>query len=156
MNQATMIEPPTDGSMSLMEHLIELRTRLIWIVGTLLVGTVFALFFAEPIIEFIVRPLTDIGVTAQAIGPTDTVGVYFKVSFTVGAAIAMPVIIYQLIAFVSPGLYPNEKRALLLTLPGVMVLFGLGAAFAFYLLIPAAVDFLQNFLGSVIRQDWTI
>jgi sec-independent protein translocase protein TatC len=156
MSQATMIEPPTDGSMSLMEHLVELRTRLIWIIGTLLVGTVFALFFAEPIIEFIVRPLTEIGVTAQAIGPTDTVGVYFKVSFTVGAAFAMPVIVYQLIAFISPGLYPNEKRALILTLPGVMILFGLGAAFAFYLLIPAAVDFLQNFLGSVIRQDWTI
>ena len=153
--QATAMEP-VEGSMSLMEHLIELRTRLIWIVGTVLVGTAIALFFAEPIIQFIIQPLSNIGVTPQAIGPTDTIGVYFKVSFTVGASIAMPVIVYQIIAFVSPGLYPHEKRALLWTLPGIMALFILGAAFAFYLLIPAAVDFLQNFLGSVIRQDWTI
>lgn len=153
--QATALEP-VEGSMSLMEHLIELRTRLIWIIGTVLVGTVIALFFAEPIIQFIIQPLSNIGVTPQAIGPTDTIGVYFKVCFTVGASIAMPVIVYQIIAFVSPGLYPHEKRALLWTLPGIMVLFILGASFAFYLLIPAAVDFLQNFLGSVIRQDWTI
>jgi sec-independent protein translocase protein TatC len=154
--QVTTMEPINDGSMSLMEHLKELRTRLIWIIGTMLAGTVFALFFAEPIIQFIIQPLSNIGVTPQAIGPTDTIGVYFKVCFTAGASIAMPVIVYQVIAFVSPGLYPHEKRALLLTLPGIMVLFILGAAFAFYLLIPAAVDFLQGFLGSVIRQDWTI
>jgi sec-independent protein translocase protein TatC len=154
--QATMMDPANDGSMSLMEHLKELRVRLMWIIGTMIVGTVFALFFAEPIIQFIIQPLTNIGVTPQAIGPTDTIGVWFKVCFTAGASIAMPVIVYQVIAFVSPGLYPHEKRVLLMTLPGIMVLFILGAAFAFYLLIPAAVDFLQGFLGSVIRQDWTI
>lgn len=151
-----MMDPANDGSMSLMEHLKELRVRLMWIIGTMIVGTVFALFFAEPIIQFIIQPLTNIGVTPQAIGPTDTIGVWFKVCFTAGASIAMPVIVYQVIAFVSPGLYPHEKRVLLMTLPGIMVLFILGAAFAFYLLIPAAVDFLQGFLGSVIRQDWTI
>ncbi len=154
--QATMMDPVNDGSMSLMEHLIELRTRLIWIIATMLGGTVIALFFAEPLIQLVIQPLSNIGVTPQAIGPTDTIGIYFKVSFTAGASLAMPVIVYQIIAFVSPGLYPHEKRALLLTLPGIMILFILGAAFAFYLLIPAAVDFLQNFLGSVIRQDWTI
>ena len=154
--QTAMMEPLDDGNMSLMEHLIELRTRLMWIIGTMLVGTVIALFFAEPIIQFIIQPLSSIGVIPQAIGPTDTIGVYFKVCFTAGASLAMPVIVYQLISFISPGLYPNERRALILTLPGVMVLFILGASFAFYLLIPAAVDFLQNFLGSVIRQDWTI
>jgi sec-independent protein translocase protein TatC len=152
--QATMA--PVDSSMSLMEHLIELRTRLIWIIGTLLVGTGIALFVAEPLIQFIIKPLTALGVTPQALGPTDTIGVYFKVCFTAGASLAMPMIIYQIIAFVMPGLYPHERRGLLLILPGVMILFLLGAAFAFYLLIPAAIDFLQNFLGSVIRQDWTI
>jgi len=154
--QASAMEPPSDSSMSLMEHLIELRTRLMWIVGALGIGTILAFFFAEPLIEFIIRPLALIGVTPQAIGPTDTIGVWFKVSLTAGASLAMPVIVYQIIAFVSPGLYPHERRALLWTLPGIMVLFLLGAAFAFYLLIPAAVDFLQAFLGTVIRQDWTI
>ena len=68
----------------------------------------------------------------------------------------MPVIVYQLIAFVAPGLYPHEKRALLLTLPGVMLLFLAGVAFSYFILLPAAVGFLQMFLSDVIRQDWTI
>lgn len=154
--QTTTMEPMDEGSMSLMEHLIELRTRLIWIVGTMLVGVAITLFFAEPIIQFIIEPLSSRGVIPQALGPTDTIGVYFKVSFTAGAALATPVIIYQIIAFVAPGLYPHEKRALILILPGILLLFILGASFAFYFLMPAAIDFLQNFMGSVIRQDWTI
>jgi sec-independent protein translocase protein TatC len=154
--QASMTEPLNEGNMSLMEHLIELRTRLIWIIGTMLIGVVLTLFFAEPIIQFIIEPLSTRGVIPQALGPTDTIGVYFKVSFTAGAALATPVIIYQIIAFVAPGLYPHEKRGLILILPGILVLFVLGASFAFYFLMPAAIDFLQNFMGSVIRQDWTI
>jgi sec-independent protein translocase protein TatC len=150
------MEPPNDGSMSLMEHLKELRTRLIWILGTMLVGVAITLFFAEPIIQFIIEPLSSRGIIPQALGPTDTIGVYFKVSFTAGTSLATPVIIYQIIAFVAPGLYPHEKRALLMILPGILILFILGAAFAFYFLMPAAVDFLQNFMGSVVRQDWTI
>ncbi len=154
--QATVVNQIDDSSMSLMEHLKELRVRLMWIVGALLVGTLVSMAFVEPILQFIIEPLTREGVIPQALGPTDTVGIFFKISFTMGASIAMPIIIYQIIAFVSPGLYPHEKRALILTLPGIMVLFVLGAAFAFYLLMPAAVNFLQGFLGSVIRQDWTI
>jgi sec-independent protein translocase protein TatC len=57
---------------------------------------------------------------------------------------------------VTPGLYPHEKRNLLLTLPGIMVLFAIGAAFAYFMLLPTAVGFLQSFLGDLIQQDWTI
>ncbi len=156
MSQQAAFDPINENSMSLLEHLQELRSRLIWIVSGLVACTMLSMLFVTPILEFIIEPLTLEGVVPQALGPTDTVGIFFKVSFTMGASLAMPVIVYQLIAFVSPGLYPNERRALLLTLPGVMVLFLLGAAFAFYLLMPAAVNFLQQFLGDVIRQDWTI
>jgi sec-independent protein translocase protein TatC len=149
-----IIDPIDSSSMSLMEHLQELRVRLMWVGGALLVGTLIAMLFTTQIIEYIIAPLG--GELPQAIGPTDTIGIFFKVSFAVGAALAMPVIVYQLIAFASPGLYPHEKRALLWTLPGIMLLFLTGAAFAYYLLLPAAIDFLQNFLGTVIRQDWTI
>ncbi|NJN81493.1 MAG: hypothetical protein HC802_03890 [Caldilineaceae bacterium] len=68
----------------------------------------------------------------------------------------MPIIVYQLIGFAAPGLYPHEKRMLILILPGVMILFLIGAAFAYFVLLQVAVGFLQNFLGDVIRQDWTI
>jgi sec-independent protein translocase protein TatC len=142
--------------MTLMDHLRELRTRLIWIVSAVVVGMLASMIFVSPLLAIILEPLTATGAVPIAIGPTDTLVVFFKVSLTAGAILAMPVIVYQLIAFVSPGLYPNEKRNLLLTLPGAMVLFAIGALFAFRLLVPAAVYFLQSFLGDLIRQDWTI
>lgn len=156
MSQQAGTYPPNDNSMSLMEHLQELRVRLMWIAGALIVGTLIAMAFAEPLISFINEPLIKHGELPQALGPTDTIGIFFKVSLTVGAVIAMPIIVYQIIAFASPGLYPYEKRALLLILPGIMVLFGIGAAFAYFVLMPAAIGFLQNFLGNVIRQEWSI
>jgi sec-independent protein translocase protein TatC len=143
-----------ESRMGLMEHLAELRNRLLWVVGALLIGTVISLAFAEPIIAFLKRPLGDAGL--MAIGPTDTISIFFRVGFVSGAVLAMPVIVYQLLAFVTPGLYPNERRTLLLIMPGIMVLFFLGAAFSYFIMLPVAIGFLQNFLGSVIDQEWTI
>lgn len=154
--QAPTVDSIETNSMTLMEHLQELRVRLMWILGAMIVGTVIAMAFVTPILGFITRPLSDFGVMPQALGPTDTIGIFFKVSLTVGAAIAMPIIVYQIIAFVSPGLYPHEQRALILIMPGIMVLFGIGVSFAYFVMLPAAVGFLQGFLGDVIRQDWSI
>lgn len=151
--------PPAldDTKMSLMEHLIELRYRLMWIVGGLLVATLACMVFVVPILELITQPLLAAGGQApQALGPTDSIGIFFKVSFTMGTAVALPLIIYQVIAFANPGLYPHERRAILFMLPGIVVLFAVGAAFAYFMLLPAAVGFLQNFLGTVISQDWSI
>lgn len=157
MTQQTPAHDPIDESrMTLMDHLRELRTRLIWVIGALTIGTAIAMLFVSPLLQFIILPLTEAGAKPMAIGPTDTISVFFKVSFTVGAVFAMPVIVYHIIAFVTPGLYPHEKRNLILTLPGVMVLFGLGAAFAYFMLLPTAVGFLQGFLGDIIAQEWTI
>src|SRR5690606_28410994 len=122
------------------------RVRLMWIAGAMIVGTIISMTFAEPLINFINLPLSRHGELPQALGPTDTIAMFFKVSLTAGAVIGMPVIVYQIIAFVSPGLYPHEKRALLLILPGIMILFAIGAAFAYFVLMPAAVGFLQNFM----------
>lgn len=149
-------EPVEESRMTLMDHLRELRTRLIWVLGALIIGTLLSMLFVDPLLRFILRPLTEAGAQPMAIGPTDTITIFFKVAFTAGAILAMPVIVYQIIAFVSPGLYPHEKRNLLLLLPGVMALFALGAAFAYFLLLPTAVGFLQNFLGDLILQEWTI
>ena len=159
MSQSTgpaQTELQEDNRMTLMAHLLELRNRLFWVVGALLIGTVASMLFVEPLLEFIIRPLTELGAQPTAIGPTDTITIFFKVSLTAGAIIAMPVIVYQLIAFVTPGLYPHEKRWVLLTMPGVLILFALGASFAYFMLLPAAVGFLQSFLGNLILQEWTI
>ena len=151
---APMDQDPFDGSrMGLLDHLGELRNRMIWIVGALLFGIVASIAFVEPAIAFITAPVP---VPLIAIGPTDTIFVFFKVMFVMGVVVAMPVLIYQIVAFIAPGLYPHEKRTLLMLLPGFMLLFFGGAAFANFVMLPVAVGFLQNFLGSVIDQEWTI
>jgi sec-independent protein translocase protein TatC len=104
-------------------------------------------------LHFIQVPLN--GAKLIATGPTDTLINVFKISFVIGASIAMPLIVYQLVAFAAPGLYPHEKRALLLTLPAIFALFILGMAFAFYVMLPVAINFLQNFFGQEIEQLWT-
>lgn len=143
-----------DGSrMGLLDHLTELRNRMIWIVASLFVGILASLFFVEPTIAFITSPVDE---KLIAIGPTDTIFVFFKVMFVMGVIVAMPVLVYQIVAFIAPGLYPHEKRSLFLLLPGIMVLFFAGAAFANFVMLPVAVTFLQNFLGDVIDQEWTV
>lgn len=154
---APQYDPVEESRMGLMEHLIELRSRMIWIVGALLIGTLISFLFVEPILAVITAPVMDAsGKPLIAIGPTDTIGIFFRVGFVAGAVFAMPVIVYQIVAFVAPGLYPHEKRALFMLLPGVMVLFFIGAWFAFNIMVPVATSFLQNFLGSVISQEWTV
>jgi len=155
-------DPFDDSRMGLLEHLAELRNRMIWIVGALLFGIVVSIAFVEPVIAFITEPVTSAGGSETdankliAIGPTDTIFVFFKVMFVMGVIVAMPVLVYQIVAFIAPGLYPHEKRSLFLLLPGFMVLFFGGAAFANFVMLPVAVGFLQNFLGDVIDQEWTV
>lgn len=155
MSQAVAPVPEEfDGSrMGLLEHLAELRNRMIWIVAALAIGTAISFVFVTPILQFITAPVGD---RLIAIGPTDTIGIFFRVGFACGAVIAMPVMVYQIIAFIAPGLYPHEKRTLLILMPGIMALFFTGAAFAYFVMMPVAIGFLQNFLGTVIDQEWTI
>lgn len=150
--QTDILEPFDDSRMSLMEHLVELRTRMVWIIVGLTIGTIVGMFLAEWVLTFISLRM---GVQLQAIDPFENISSFFRVSFTVGSALAMPVIVYQLIAFVTPGLYPHEKRTLLLLLPGIFLLFLLGAAFALFVMLPVATSFLQNFMGNVIDPNWT-
>ena len=146
--------PIDESQMTLMEHLLELRTRLIWIVASLVVGTVVAMLFTQQILLFIERPLH--GEIPQALHPTEGIIIFFKISFMVGVSIAMPVIVYQIIAFMAPGLYPHEKRALLLTLPAIMILFVIGLSFSYFVMLPVAIAWLQGFMNTVIKQQWTI
>ncbi len=153
-----------ESQMTLMEHLVELRWRLMWVVSAIAVGTILGLILTVSkipyiefnLLEFISSPLADYGRKLQALGPTDTILIALKVSFTAGTVLAIPIIAYQIIGFVAPGLYPHEKRALYLMLPGMLVLFVIGAAFAFFVMLPVAVGFLQSFLSTVIEQQWAV
>ncbi|QHL91709.1 twin-arginine translocase subunit TatC [Sphingomonas changnyeongensis] len=140
----------------LLDHLIELRRRLLWSIAAL-GGAFFAcLYFAEPIFAFLVQPLIAAG--QGKIIYTDVFEAFFvnlKVAFFAAIMVAFPVMATQLWAFVAPGLYRQEKRALLPFLMMTPVLFTAGAALAYYVAMPVALRFLLGFQGDVggIQQE---
>lgn len=146
------IDAAAEARMSLMGHLRELRTRLVWILGGLIAGTLLGMLISEYVLAIIVN---DWNVTLQAITPFETIATFFRMSFTLGTAIATPLIVFQILAFILPGLYPHEKRGLYWLLPGIALLFIGGAAFAYYVMLPVAIFFLQNFWKDIIIANWS-
>jgi sec-independent protein translocase protein TatC len=142
------------GAMSILEHLSELRDRLLRAIIALAIGVVIGTFLTPRVLKLLVRPLGD--QVPIAIAPTETPAVYFKVSIVIGLVIAMPVIVYQLFRFVAPGLEPHEKRYLLVGAPAAAVSFAAGVAFAALVLIPAAIPFLRGFLADIVEQSYSI
>lgn len=142
-----------DVKLTIVEHLEELRDRLIVIVIALVVGTSFSLVFTEKLLRLLIQPL---GATPIAIHPVESFIVYFKVALIAGVAVAMPVILYEIVRFLLPALTPQEKRYLYLLLPGGTLFFIIGLSFAAFVMLPAAINFLRGFMGDVIRQQWTI
>ncbi len=145
-----------DTRAPLMEHLIELRRRLLWSFAAL--GAAFALcmYFARPIFAFLVQPLLRAG--QGKIIYTDIFEAFFaeiKVAFFAAIMLAFPIMAAQLWQFVAPGLYAKEKRAFLPFLLITPVLFLSGAALAYYVAMPLALHFLLGYTGNVggIRQE---
>lgn len=142
-----------DGArMGFWEHLEELRQRLFKAVLALVLGTVVGVIFATPVLEYLQQPY---GAQFTVLGPTGGVVAYFRVSLLVGAIIAIPVITYQLLAFIVPGLTSKERRFLILSIPPITILFLIGVAFAWFVLIPPALDFLKNFQSNLFKAEWT-
>ncbi len=141
-----------DREMPLLDHLIELRNRIMYAVIALVLGFVVCWFFAEPIYRFLVRPLADIyeqmGYHDRRMiytGLTEAFFTYLKVAFFAGAFITFPFVAAQAWLFIAPGLYRHEKEALLPFLIATPVLFFLGGAFVYYFIFPAAWQFFLSF-----------
>lgn len=136
----------------LLEHLIELRTRLLRCVAALFVTFLVCLYFADPILGFLVQPLKDAFPQGQGqLIFTKLYEVFFvelKVALFAGFCLSFPIIANQLWAFIAPGLYAREKRAFLPFLLATPVLFGAGAAFAYYLVMPTAFAWMLSFQGE--------
>lgn len=136
--------------MPLLDHLIELRNRLIYSVAALFVGFLASFFFAADIFAFLVRPLADILAEEEGrrmifTGLPEKFFVHVKVAFFAGAFLSFPFIASQLWMFVAPGLYRNEKRAFLPYLIATPVLFFLGGALVYYGIFPLAWTFFLTF-----------
>jgi sec-independent protein translocase protein TatC len=151
-----MINDIDESRAPLMDHLLELRRRLLWSIAALASAFFVCLYFAKPIFAFLVQPLVRAG--QGKIIYTQIFEAFFveiKVAFFAAMMVAFPVIANQLWQFIAPGLYRNEKRALLPFLWATPVLFLCGAALAYYVAIPVALHFLLSFQGDLggIQQE---
>lgn len=140
------LEFDKDMKMSLGGHLIELRGRVFKSLIALMVGVALSLFFTQQSLALLVEPAG--GLTSlQAIEVTESVGVYFRIALLGGFILAFPAILLQMIAFVSPGLKRAERRTLYFALPLAIFLFISGVAFTYFVMLPAAIPFLLEFMG---------
>ena len=145
-----------DGSAApLIEHLIELRNRLMWAVGSYVVAIIAVFVVAEPILTYMLHPieqamraLGDPHPVMQYTAPQEYFFTLVRISMVMGLAAAFPVISYQLWRFVAPGLYRSEKAAFLPFLIASPVLFILGAGFAHYVVTPIAMGFFLGFADA--------
>jgi len=134
----------------LLDHLIELRRRLLWSVGTLGVTFAVCLYFARPIFAFLVQPLIAAG--QHRLIYTAVFEAFFveiKVAFFAALMISFPIVASQLWLFVAPGLYAKEKKAFLPFLLMTPVLFLTGAALAYYVAMPLALHYLLGYQGDI-------
>jgi sec-independent protein translocase protein TatC len=139
----------------LVEHLIELRNRLIWAVSAFMVAMVLCFVVAEPILSFMLEPieramrdLGDPNPVMQYTSPQEYFFTLVHISVVAGLMVSFPVIAYQLWRFVAPGLYKTEKQAFLPFLIASPVLFVTGAAFAHYVVTPIAMTFFLGFADA--------
>jgi sec-independent protein translocase protein TatC len=138
------------GRMPLIDHLTELRNRLMWSVGAIIVAFLVCYQFKELIYQFLQHPLAEIfadqpGRKMIFTGLTEAFFTYVKVSFWAAICLSFPIIATQLWKFVAPGLYKNERRAFYPYLLATPVLFGMGASLAYFVVIPIAFRFFVGF-----------
>ena len=134
----------------LLDHLVELRRRLLWSFAALAVAFGVCFYFARPIFAILVQPLLAAG--QGKIIFTDIFEAFFvevKVAFFAAIMVAFPVWVTQMWKFIAPGLYANEKRAFLPFLLMTPILFGMGASMAYFFAMPVALSFLLSFSGDV-------
>lgn len=129
--------------MSLLEHLEELRTRIIVVAFTILAGSVVGFFLSVPIIDLLRAALPSEGVDVIQITVGEALGVRLRLALMTGIALGMPVILYEVWAFVTPGLTRNERRFVWPLLGLAIVLFALGLVVG-YVILPVAVGFLLS------------
>ncbi len=139
--------------MSFLDHLEELRSRLLKSLVSLAVGFGIAWNFRNEIFHFMVAPLRSAypGLELIATSPTESLMLYMKMAFFVGIFLAAPFLLYQVWAFISPGLYPNEKSYAVPFIFFGTVFFVSGAAFGHYYLFPLSFSFLGTFGGEEIK-----
>lgn len=131
------------AEMSFFEHLDELRKRLIYIAIAIFIGAIICYNFVDHILSFLTMPAGDLELIYTT--PAEAFMSQIRLSLTAGVVVAMPFVIYHILAFIIPGLYRSEKKYLLLMVCSMLLLFVLGISFGYFIVFPYALIFFLGF-----------
>jgi sec-independent protein translocase protein TatC len=132
---------------ALLEHLDVLRKHLLRSLIVVGITTILSFIFVSHILDFLAKPLEGGVKSLQAIDVTENIGTVMRVSLLSGFAVALPYVVLEIWLFIAPGLKLRSRSRGLLVIPAATLLFILGMAFAFYVMLPVALPFLFNFMG---------
>jgi len=147
MPEDTLYSAGGEGRAPFMAHLKELRDRILHSAIAIAIGLGVGMIFGNQILYILKAPAAHIKLITT--GLVEPVGVYFQVSLIAGVILAMPVLVYEIVAFVAPGLTPREKRLIFTILPAITFMFLCGVAFAYFIALPPAINFLYTFNSDV-------
>jgi sec-independent protein translocase protein TatC len=139
-----MVDDPLQ--MTILSHLNELRKRLLVCVVALALTTIVSFAFSQRIAEYLAQPIGGLQAMAS-IDVTENMSAFMKIALLSGVILALPVILYEILAFIMPGLNPNERAWIWMALPSATIFFIAGVAFSYFIMLPAALPFLINFMG---------
>ncbi|MCP4142537.1 MAG: twin-arginine translocase subunit TatC [Chloroflexi bacterium] len=142
-----------DTRASLMDHVEVLRKHIFRALLALLVTSSISFAFAIKLLDYLTEPIGGIS-QLQAITPTEQIGVFMQVALISGVVLAMPYIAFEFWLFLAPALKPRAKKFGILGIPLATILFIVGVAFSFVVLLPPALDFLLGFLET--QNNWTL
>ncbi|WP_147802139.1 twin-arginine translocase subunit TatC [Alkalicoccus halolimnae] len=126
-------------NMEIVDHLDELRKRIIIILGTFIGAFIISFIFVQDIYDWLTK---DIDMVLAVLGPLDIILIYFSIAAVISLGLAVPVIVLQIWLFVKPGLTVEEQKASLMYIPASFILFGGGLAFGYFIVLPLVLDFL--------------
>jgi len=145
------------GEMPFLDHLEELRWRIIWSLAAIIVGLVvgFIVVTKFDVLLFLQQPITPYlqGHKLRYTHPADTFSITLSMALAVGAVVASPVIVYQIWAFLSPALHRHEKRLVIPVILGALLLFLSGVALAWFFVIPMTLRFLMSFQSASLEPS---
>jgi sec-independent protein translocase protein TatC len=147
-------EVPDDLEMSLFDHLEELRQRIFYSLIAVFIGIVTCFLLVKPLVQVLEVPAQ--GVKFLQLAPGEFFFVSIKVAGYSGLLISSPFILFQIVSFILPGLTRRERRLLGPVVLGSSVLFFVGLVFAYFALIPAALQFFISYGADVVEQAWSI
>ena len=144
-----MEEPVGDEEIPLMEHLVELRRRLIVVVIPFVALTLIMFPFSNISLRFLFTSLFSEDMPVFVYSPMEWLSVRLIFSFLCALSITIPLLLYEIFAFMRPGLYPSERKFFLLVVIPSLCLYGVGALFAYYFILPLVFDYLIAYSGEI-------